>query len=256
MRWCNAAPAEALNGVLRLTEQGEALQQSYGLRPIAMRTLERAFNALSHADRGGSARQGHRRIAREHLECARDHRRLPAARRIARSCTASAEFYALLPRGHADRRHRADADRLAPGASRHRSRALDIAARRALGVRVDAVAAHAAGLVSARAAGLQAAIAAATASRASARGVCELVLPAQSHRRRRGHAGARRSRDRRRLRHAGARARCGTSSSEIRREYALAREQIAGDQGRRVAARYGSHACSGRSSCAIPTSIR
>src|SRR5450756_267217 len=34
-------------GVLRLTEQGEVVQQSYGLRPIAMRTLERAFNALS-----------------------------------------------------------------------------------------------------------------------------------------------------------------------------------------------------------------
>ena len=42
-----AAPVEALNGVLRFTEQGEAIQQSYGLRPIAMRTLERAFNALS-----------------------------------------------------------------------------------------------------------------------------------------------------------------------------------------------------------------
>ncbi|HET9390432.1 MAG TPA: phosphoenolpyruvate carboxylase [Steroidobacteraceae bacterium] len=41
-----AAPAGAVNGVLRLTEQGEAVQHSYGLRPIAMRTLERAFNAL------------------------------------------------------------------------------------------------------------------------------------------------------------------------------------------------------------------
>lgn len=40
-------PADAVNGILRVTEQGEVLQQSYGLRPIAMRTLERAFNALS-----------------------------------------------------------------------------------------------------------------------------------------------------------------------------------------------------------------
>ncbi|HKZ73348.1 MAG TPA: phosphoenolpyruvate carboxylase, partial [Steroidobacteraceae bacterium] len=39
--------AEAANGALRLTEQGEVVTQSYGLRPIAMRTLERAFNALS-----------------------------------------------------------------------------------------------------------------------------------------------------------------------------------------------------------------
>jgi len=42
-----AAPAETMNGVLRLTEQGEVINQSYGLRPIALRTLERAFNALA-----------------------------------------------------------------------------------------------------------------------------------------------------------------------------------------------------------------
>ena len=42
-----AAPARASNPVLRITEQGEAVNQSYGLRPIAMRTLERAFSALA-----------------------------------------------------------------------------------------------------------------------------------------------------------------------------------------------------------------
>ncbi len=42
-----AAPPETLNGVLRLTEQGEVINQNYGLRPIALRTLERAFNALA-----------------------------------------------------------------------------------------------------------------------------------------------------------------------------------------------------------------
>jgi phosphoenolpyruvate carboxylase len=42
-----AAPAGAVNGVLRLREQGETVKQGYGLRPIAMRTLERAFSALS-----------------------------------------------------------------------------------------------------------------------------------------------------------------------------------------------------------------
>jgi phosphoenolpyruvate carboxylase len=51
-----AAPPEAVNGVLRLTEQGEGVNQSYGLQPIALRTLERAFNALAltvaRADRG------------------------------------------------------------------------------------------------------------------------------------------------------------------------------------------------------------
>jgi len=64
-----AAPAGAVNGVLRLTEQGEAVQQSYGLRPIAMRTLERAFSALSlatsAANRGTLAPD-----APAHLKCA------------------------------------------------------------------------------------------------------------------------------------------------------------------------------------------
>lgn len=64
-----AAPVEAMNGVLRFTEQGEAIQQSYGLRPIAMRTLERAFNALSintHAARRGTAKPDRA----DHLEIA------------------------------------------------------------------------------------------------------------------------------------------------------------------------------------------
>jgi phosphoenolpyruvate carboxylase len=41
-----AAPAGTVNGVLRLTEQGEGINQGYGLRPIAMRTFERAFHSL------------------------------------------------------------------------------------------------------------------------------------------------------------------------------------------------------------------
>jgi phosphoenolpyruvate carboxylase len=50
-----AAPHGAIRGLLRLTEQGEVVNQSYGLRPIAMRTLERTFAALAlataHSDR-------------------------------------------------------------------------------------------------------------------------------------------------------------------------------------------------------------
>ncbi len=42
-----AAPAGAVDGVLRVREQGATIRHGYGLRPIAMRTLERAFNALS-----------------------------------------------------------------------------------------------------------------------------------------------------------------------------------------------------------------
>ena len=44
-----AAPAESVNGVLRFTEQGESISQNYGLRPNAMRTLERAFSTLALA---------------------------------------------------------------------------------------------------------------------------------------------------------------------------------------------------------------
>src|SRR5580704_16495671 len=64
-----AAPAGAINGVLRLTEQGEAVQQSYGLRPIAMRTLERVFSALALAT--SSAQRGTLALdAPAHLKCA------------------------------------------------------------------------------------------------------------------------------------------------------------------------------------------
>ena len=51
-----AAPNGAIRGVLRLTEQGEVVNQSYGLRPIAMRTLERTFAAVALA----TARSGTR----------------------------------------------------------------------------------------------------------------------------------------------------------------------------------------------------
>jgi phosphoenolpyruvate carboxylase len=53
-----AAAPGAIRGVLRLTEQGEVVNQSYGLRPIAMRTLERTFAAVALA-----AAQGEREPA-------------------------------------------------------------------------------------------------------------------------------------------------------------------------------------------------
>lgn len=43
------APNGAIRGFLRLTEQGEVVNQSYGLRPIAMRTLERTFASVALA---------------------------------------------------------------------------------------------------------------------------------------------------------------------------------------------------------------
>ncbi len=87
----NAAPEQALNGILRLTEQGEALQQSYGLRPIAMRTLERAFNALSI--RTAAPASPATAVASEHVECART--MADASRETYRSLVqGGAEFYA------------------------------------------------------------------------------------------------------------------------------------------------------------------
>jgi phosphoenolpyruvate carboxylase len=54
-----AAPHGAIRGALRLTEQGEVVNQSYGLRPIAMRTLERTFAAVAlataHVDQAPAA---------------------------------------------------------------------------------------------------------------------------------------------------------------------------------------------------------
>jgi phosphoenolpyruvate carboxylase len=44
-----SAPAGSFGGVLRVTEQGEVINQSYGLRPIAMRSLEQALGAASLA---------------------------------------------------------------------------------------------------------------------------------------------------------------------------------------------------------------
>lgn len=44
-----AAPAESVSGVLRFTEQGEGIHQNYGLRPNAMRSLERALSTLALA---------------------------------------------------------------------------------------------------------------------------------------------------------------------------------------------------------------
>lgn len=65
----HSSPPEAVDGTLRLTEQGEVVNQSYGQRPIAMRTLERAFNALSLST--ADARRGLLKPETpEQLECA------------------------------------------------------------------------------------------------------------------------------------------------------------------------------------------
>ena len=44
-----SGPDGARRGRLRITEQGELINEKYGLRPIALRVFEQAFNALSLA---------------------------------------------------------------------------------------------------------------------------------------------------------------------------------------------------------------
>ena len=90
-----SAPAGALGGTLRLREQGETVKQGYGLRPIAMRTLERAFNALSLATAANGKGTGQGAGERAppdtaHLECA------------ATLAAASREAYRLLVHGEAE----------------------------------------------------------------------------------------------------------------------------------------------------------
>jgi phosphoenolpyruvate carboxylase len=47
-----SGPDGARRGRMRITEQGELIKEKYGLRPIALRVFEQAFNALSLASAG------------------------------------------------------------------------------------------------------------------------------------------------------------------------------------------------------------
>ena len=106
-----AAPAGAVDGVLRIREQGETVKQGYGLRPIAMRTLERAFNALSLTT---AARRSGRLPPDDagHLELAALLATASACRLPAPGVRGAAVLR-VLPGGDADRRDRAHADRRA-----------------------------------------------------------------------------------------------------------------------------------------------
>ena len=117
MRWCSAAPVEALNGVLRLTEQGEAISRATacGPSPCARWSAPSTRSARTTAAR--SARQDRRRTARSISKCARDHRRREP-RGVSQARARGPRVLRLLPRRHADRRDRAHADRLAARASR------------------------------------------------------------------------------------------------------------------------------------------
>jgi len=87
-----ASPPSAINGWLKLTEQGEGIIQHFGLRPIALRTLERAFSTLSVAN----ATERNRRFELSDAE------RLKVANALSR---ASAERYCALVDDSTDFHH-------------------------------------------------------------------------------------------------------------------------------------------------------
>ncbi len=140
-----AAPAESVSGVLRFTEQGEGIAQNFGLRANAMRTLERAFNTLALATlavRRGATTAGKRRIYRGGDASSRRPAAPPGASLL--EGPGFFEFFrAVTPIDVIERmRIGAVQRRESAGGAEHRGRA-----GRGLGVRLVAVAAHAARLV-------------------------------------------------------------------------------------------------------------
>ena len=104
-----AAPRGSVDGCLRLTEQGEVIHRKYGIRALALRNLEQTTGAVLRATlrpRPPEPREA---------AMARDRRR--ARRRCARALPRAGPrrpgLPGVLPRGHADRRDRAAAHRLA-----------------------------------------------------------------------------------------------------------------------------------------------
>ena len=243
------APAGTVNGVLRLTEQGEVINQSYGLRPIAMRTLERAFNALALSI-GGAATRRRGELRAGAVRGARRGGQPPALPAPgARRC----RFLHLVPGGDSHRRDHAHADRLASRGAARQGR-IRRAARRALGVRVDAVAPHAARLVSAPASGC-APPSTNWASRVARSAYAEwnffttLIddLEASLARADLDIAAAYEELAEARLRHFGV---------KLREEFRVVRRAGAGDQADHRRCSTATRRCSARSSCAIRTSIR
>ena len=137
-----SGPDSARRGRLRITEQGELINEKYGLRPIALRVFEQAFNALTLSRTGV--------IPPEHVDPQWPRRDGSAGRRsrarLSRDGVRGRGVRRLFSPGCADRRHRADADRLtshlARRAQRHRGATLD-----PLGARVVAVSLHVARMV-------------------------------------------------------------------------------------------------------------
>ena len=191
-------PDSARRGRLRVTEQGELINEKYGLRPIALRVFEQAFNALDVVAR----RCNPARACRIAVAGGDGPARRRGCARVPGNGVRRRGVRRLLPPGGADRRDRAHADRfasdLALRARRHRGAAVDL-----VGARLVAVPLHAARLVRRRQrAGARCGKARRT---VAAPDVRRLVLLHEPDRRHRARAGPRGPQHRRRLRRPGGR---------------------------------------------------
>ena len=106
------APPGTVNGRLRVTEQGEIINEKYGLRGIALRTLEQVTGSVALA----TALPKHRGNDMPEWHAMMDVVAEPkAAGPTANAHLRHAGILRLLPASHTDRPHRADAHRLAAG---------------------------------------------------------------------------------------------------------------------------------------------
>ena len=226
-----AAPVEALNGILRLTEQGEAhaaeLRAAAHRHAHARARVQRADAPTTAAPQNAATTAaGSRAIIWNALRTIADASR-EAYRELVSAARSSTQYFrAVTPIDVIERMQIGSRP-----VHRGPSETARLAARRALGVRLDADAPHAAGLVW-RGRGPGGGGRSSTASRARARDLCELVLPAQSRRRHRSDAGARRPRDRRAYNELAPARAAPLLRARSAASTTLAREQIAGDQGR------------------------
>ena len=214
-----AAPIGAVDGHLRVTEQGEMIHAKYGLRGIAMRTLEQTTSAVMLASAGGRPSKAPPASWREAIDLVAGGQ----PRDLPEPGLRTESVRRILPARHADRRHRANADRVPPRGAAHERRCRG-SARHPLGVRLDPVAPASAGVVRPR-------LGAAGGGAPSWRGASRLHDPAlavhaRSDRRRRNGPRQDRHGDRRALCATGARFAAGDFFADIRREYERTRRII------------------------------
>ena len=128
--------------MLRLTEQGEVVNQSYGLRPIAMRTLERTFASVALATAQAAERRPIPAAQMAAMQTIAAHS-LEAYRELVFGSAQFFEYFrAATPLDVIERMHIGSRPAARAGGERRAG-----AAGHSVGVCLDAKPAHAAGMV-------------------------------------------------------------------------------------------------------------